>query len=156
MKEIILEQRIMEVQFDELSADDRELVERAIEATGRSYAVYSHFCVGAALRLDNGEIVIGCNQENASFPVGICAERAALFAAGSSYPDVAVHSLAIAARNAGGLLSEPVSPCGICRQAIVETEVRFCHPVRLLLYGARRIYIAESVKALLPLTFSEV
>lgn len=140
---------------DELLADEQHLVDKAIEATTRSYSKYSHFSVGAAVLLDNGETVIGCNQENAAFGVTICAERTALFAAGAMYPDVAVKAIAIAARNADGLLSDPVTPCGSCRQAMIETEQRFSHPLRIILYGTNRIYVLDGIKNLMPLSFSD-
>lgn len=156
MKELTLTSTIRVAQMDELTDQERQLVEAAIEATTRSYSKYSHFSVGAALRLANGEMVIGCNQENAAFPVTICAERTALFAAGAMYPDEPVEMLAIAARTPDGeLQEEPVSPCGSCRQVIVETETRFRHPVRLLLYGRKHVYIIDGIKALMPLTFSD-
>ena len=141
--------------MEELDEKDRQLVEAAIEATKSSYAPYSHFNVGAAVRLDNGIVIPGCNQENAAFGVTICAERTALFAAGAQYPDAKVEAIAIAARNADGLLDDPVSPCGTCRQAMVETEKRSGNKLHILLYGRKHVYIIEGIGALLPLTFSD-
>jgi len=156
MKEVELKTVIQECQMDELSAEDRQLVEQAIEATRRSYAPYSHFHVGAAVRLENGEIVIGCNQENAAYPSGLCAERTALFAAGAQYPDVPVRVLAVAARGTDGeMTEEPTGPCGSCRQVIIESETRAKHPIRILLYGRRCVYIIDGIRQLMPLTFSE-
>ena len=155
MKEIKLQTTITLSRPEELSAEDHLLVERAIEATASSYSPYSHFAVGAALRLADGTIVIGSNQENAAFPSGICAERTALFAAGAQYPEAKVEAIAIAARNADGLLGEPVSPCGTCRQAMVETEQRSGGKLRILLYGTNHVYIIIGIGALLPLTFSD-
>ena len=156
MKEVELKTVIQECQMDELSTEDRQLVEQAIEATRRSYAPYSHFHVGAAVRLENGEIVIGCNQENAAYPSGLCAERTALFAAGAQYPDVPVRVLAVAARGTDGeMTEEPTGPCGSCRQVIIESETRAKHPIRILLYGRRCIYIIDGIRQLMPLTFSE-
>lgn len=156
MKHIELKSTITECQLDELTAEERQLVEMAIDATNRSYAPYSNFHVGAAVRLRNGVLIPGCNQENAAFPVTLCAERTALFAAGAQYPDEPVDMLAIAARSPEGeLQEEPVSPCGSCRQVIIETETRFKQPVRLLLYGRRCIYVIDSIKQLMPLTFTE-
>ena len=156
MKEVELKTVIQECQMDELSAEDRQLVEQAIEATRRSYAPYSHFRVGAAVRLGNGEIVIGCNQENAAYPSGLCAERTALFAAGAQYPDVPVRVLAVAARGTDGeMTEEPTGPCGSCRQVIIESETRAKHPIRILLYGRRCVYIIDGIRQLMPLTFSE-
>ena len=156
MKEVELKTVIQECQMDELSAEDRQLVEQAIEATRRSYAPYSHFHVGAAVRLENDEIVIGCNQENAAYPSGLCAERTALFAAGALYPDVPVRVLAVAARGTDGeMTEEPTGPCGSCRQVIIESETRAKHPIRILLYGRRCVYIIDGIRQLMPLTFSE-
>lgn len=156
MKELEINPKIWEVQMDELTAEERSLVELAQEGTNRSYSPYSHFHVGAALKLQNGVTFIGCNQENAAFPSGICAERSALFAAGAQYPDQPVVMLAIAARNEEGVFTEhPVSPCGPCRQVLIETETRFHHPVRILLYGQRCVYVVDSIKQLMPLSFTE-
>lgn len=156
MKEVELKTVIQECQMDELSTEDRQLVEQAIEATRRSYAPYSHFRVGAAVRLENDEIVIGCNQENAAYPSGLCAERTALFAAGALYPDVPVKVLAVAARGTDGeMTEEPTGPCGSCRQVIIESETRAKHPIRILLYGRRCVYIIDGIRQLMPLTFSE-
>ncbi len=156
MKEVELKTVIQECQIEELSAEEQHLVASAIEATGRSYAPYSHFCVGAAVRLGNGVEVIGCNQENAAYPSGLCAERTALFAAGAQYPDEPVTMLAIAARGTDGeLTDEPTGPCGSCRQVIIESETRAKHPIRIFLYGRRCIYIIDGIRKLMPLTFSE-
>ncbi len=156
MKELELKSLITEYEFEELTKEEQHLVELAIEATDCSYAPYSHFNVGAAVLLNNGAEIIGCNQENASYPAGICAERTALFTAGVQYPDVPVRMLAIAARNTKGVLQqEPVSPCGICRQVIIETETRFQQPVRILLYGSKRIYAIDGIGNLMPLSFTE-
>ena len=156
MKELEIKPKILEVQMDELTAEERSLIELAIEGTNRSYSPYSHFHVGAALKLQNGVTIIGCNQENAAFPSGICAERSALFAAGAQYPDQPVVMLAIAARNEEGVFTEhPVSPCGPCRQVLIETETRFHHPVRILLYGQKCVYVVDGIKQLMPLSFTE-
>ena len=153
MKTIDINIRMLFCQMDELQQDDRELIECSIEATKNSYARYSNFHVGAALRLADGSIVIGANQENAAFPSGLCAERSAIFAAQSQRPDQAITTLAIAARNCDGLLKNPLTPCGACRQVILEIEDRYKHPVRILLYGTNGIYVISSVKDLMPLSF---
>lgn len=145
---------IMVAKMEELSADDAELVNQAIAQTCKSYSPYSKFNVGAAIRLENGETVVGCNQENAAFGVTMCAERSALFAAGAKCPEVAVTAIAIAARDAEGLLREPISPCGVCRQAMVETETRYNRRLRILLYGTEKIYVIDGIAELMPLTFS--
>ena len=156
MKYLDVKPTITVAQMEELSESEQGLIRQAIEATRRAYAPYSHFHVGAALMLENGVTVIGCNQENAAFPAGICAERSAIFAAGAQYPDQPVVMLAIAARTPQGeLQAEPVSPCGTCRQVLIETETRFHRPVRILLYGQKHIYIVNSIKELMPLSFSE-
>lgn len=156
MEEMILKTEIQVAQRDELTDTDRLLIDMAIEATSRSYAPYSHFCVGAALILKNGKTFMGCNQENAAFPAGICAERSAIFAAGAQYPDQPVMTLAITARNTKGeLIDEPASPCGTCRQVIIETEKRFLQPVRILLHGKKHTYVINGIKQLMPLSFTE-
>jgi len=156
MKELLLHSTFVEYLLEELPKEEQKLVQMAIEATDRSYANYSKFHVGAALLLENGEIIIGCNQENAAFPAGICAERTAIFAAGAQYPDVPVRTLAIAARDPKGeLTAEPVSPCGTCRQVMIETETRFSQPVRILLYGRNRILAMNGIRHLMPLSFTE-
>ena len=154
MKEMILQTKVKVCTLDELPAADREVVEAARRATANSYAVYSHFNVGAAVRLVDGTIVCGTNQENAAYPSGLCAERTTLFWANSQYPDKAVDLLAIAARTDSGELERPIPPCGACRQVILETEKRFNRPVRIILYGSRECYVIEDgIKALLPLSF---
>lgn len=156
MKDLELKIQIRECQLDELSPEEQQLVAKAIASTDNSYAKYSHFHVGAALLLENGVVLPGCNQENAAFPAGLCAERSAIFAAGAQYPDVAVTTLAIAARNPQGeLTEEPVSPCGTCRQVMIETETRFKRPIRILLYGRRRIFVMDGIRHLMPLSFTE-
>ena len=156
MEELVLKSTVKVAQMDELTEEERKLVEQAIEATNRSYVPHSHFHVGAAVQLKNGVTLMGCNQENAAFPAGICAERSALFAAGAQYPDQPVTMLAIAARNdEGEFLEEPVTPCGTCRQVIIETETRFKHPVRILLYGTKHVYVIAGIRELMPLSFTE-
>lgn len=153
MKNIQLEINMQHMQLEELNTDDRELVEAAIKATDNSYAKYSNFRVGAALRLGDGRVVIGANQENAVFPLGLCAERTAIFAAQAQYPDQPVTSLSIAARNEDGLVKSPVTPCGSCRQVILEIEERYKQPIRILLYGTDGVLVVNTVRDLLPLCF---
>lgn len=157
MEEITLKSTIKVCQPEELIDDDQQLLRVAVDSTRKSYAPHSHFCVGAAVRLENGLVLPGCNQENAAFPAGICAERSAIFAAGAQYPNQPIVALAIAARDTTGQLTQdPISPCGTCRQVIIETETRFHQPVRILLYGQRKVYvIEEGIKALMPLSFTE-
>lgn len=153
MEEIHLDIKIEQYAIEELSNSEQELVRSAIKATHNAYANYSRFYVGAALRLANGQIVIGANQENAAFPSGLCAERSAIFAAQSQQPEQPITTLAIAASNDEGLLKDPITPCGACRQVILEMEDRYKRPVRILLFGARAVYAVNSVKDLLPLSF---
>ena len=154
MKEMIMQTKVAVCTYDELQTADREVVDAARAATANSYAVYSNFNVGTAVRLSNGTIVSGSNQENAAYPSGLCAERTTLFWANSQYPNEAVETLAIAARTAQGELEMPIPPCGACRQVILETEKRFGNTIRIILYGAKQCYIIEDgIKALLPLSF---
>ena len=153
MEQIDINISIQSYQLDELSPQDQELVQAAIKATHNAYANYSRFYVGAALRLENGKMVIGANQENAAFPSGLCAERTAVFAAQANYPDSPIETLAIAGRNEKGVLPNPITPCGACRQVILEIEDRYKKPIKILLYGTQKIYCVKSVKDLLPLSF---
>ena len=146
MKEIKLEIHIRSCAYEELSEEERRLIDAAKEATARSYAPYSRFHVGAAALLANGIIVSGSNQENAAYPSGTCAERTTLFYANSQYPDQA-------ARNASGFLDSPIPPCGACRQVLLETEQRYGHPMHILLYSNQEIYCLSGVRDLLPLSF---
>lgn len=146
--------------INELEDADRQLFEEAVKALETAYAPYSEFNVGAAVALENGEIVRGSNQENIAYPSGLCAERVAIFAAASQYPGVPIHTLAIAARHRKDLelennaLSGHVTPCGACRQVIMEYERLLEHPIRILTGAtAGRIYIIENAESLLPLVF---
>lgn len=143
--------------FEALSEADRLLVEAARQATYTSYAPYSHFSVGAAVRLSNGEVVSGSNQENAAFSAGTCAERCTMFYANARYPDAPIREIAIAARGTDGRFTEaPISPCGVCRQALIEAQTRAAAPIRVLLYGAREVLVISSVSQLLPFQFDEI
>jgi cytidine deaminase len=139
---------------EELEIEDRQLLDKAREATAHSYAPYSHFRVGAAARLNNGQIVTGTNQENASFPVGICAERVLLSAAASLYPDTPIRAIAVSYFNEQGPAEQPISPCGICRQSLQEYETRTGQPIRLILGGQTGpIYVIPQSASLLPIAF---
>jgi len=139
-----------------LKEEDRKLLEKAKESLASSYAPYSRYHVGAAVRLENGVVVTGSNQENMSFPAGLCAERVAVFAAASQHPGVPIQALAITASAETFSVKEPVPPCGVCRQAIVEYEMKFQKKIRLILSGETgSIYIIEGMQTLLPLTFIE-
>ena len=139
----------------ELPAADLALLAAARAATKDAYAPYSHFRVGAAARLQNGEIITGTNQENASFPAGICAERTLLSVAASRFPGMAIDTLAISYTNEHGPSHHPISPCGICRQSLQEFEQRTGRPVRLLLGGqVGKIFVIPGASLLLPLAFT--
>lgn len=147
---------IISAQYPELTPTQQLLVDKARQATHRSYAPYSHFSVGAAILLSDGTIVTGANQENAAFPSSTCAERSACYYAGANYPDAKFEKIAIAARGTdGNELQQPIPPCGACRQALLEYEKLAGHPVEVILTGTDEIYILPSVASLLPLSFSE-
>lgn len=142
------------LQENELSANDALLVNAAKAATRSAYAPYSHFHVGAAVALKNGEIITGNNQENAAYPSGLCAERCAVFYANAKYPEVPVCTIAIVASPKEGMFTEfPITPCGACRQVLLETENRYGRPIRLVLYGTKVCYVIERVSLLLPFQF---
>ncbi len=156
MQEDILQIRATRLTWGELSDSQRELITAAKQMTNKSYSPYSHFSVGAAVRLANGGIVCGSNQENAAYPSGLCAERTALFAANANYPDQPVVSLAIACFTGGHFTLQPGSPCGGCRQVMVETEHRFGQPMEILLFGTEFVYQFHSAADLLPLVFTDL
>ncbi len=156
MKDFEITLKVAVNTLESLSPDDRALCEAAVEATSRAYAPYSHFHVGAAILLSNGEVITGANQENAAFPSGTCAERSACFYAHARYPEAKFRAIAIAARNSEGHLTEPpTAPCGACRQALLEYETLAGAPVRVMLVGRENVFAVPSVKSLLPLAFSE-
>lgn len=137
----------------ELPESDAALIVAAREIAQDAYAPYSGFKVGAALRLTDGKIIGGNNQENASSPVGCCAERTALFWANANYPDMAVRAIAVTATDRNGNRPSGLSPCGLCRQALLEAEIRFNQPIRILLDNSNGIDVLDDVKSLLPLSF---
>ncbi|MCL6524602.1 MAG: cytidine deaminase [Thermoflavifilum sp.] len=148
---------------DALTPADRHLLQKARETTRKAYAPYSFFQVGAAILLQNGQVICGANQENASFPAGICAERVALSAASALYPGIIIQALAVSylpvSKETGMPLSEkanhPISPCGICRQSLLEYEQRQDHPIRIILGGMRgEIIVIPTATSLLPFSFS--
>lgn len=154
MRKITISTEIIAVTYDELNDEERLLIDFARDANKRSYAPYSKFCVGAAIKLDNGEIITGANQENVAYPSGTCAERSACFYAHARFPDANFKAIAIAARDgSGNEVTTPISPCGACRQSLLEYETLSGKNIKVILAGASEIYIAESVKALLPLAF---
>lgn len=154
MRQLQIETTIHVYTYTELDAESQRLYHAAQEAAQKAYAPYSHFQVGAALLLDNGELLTGSNQENASYPAGCCAERTALFYAGAHYPSHAVSRLAIVAFNPQGQV-EQISPCGICRQVLLETEQRQGSPISIWLFGQSAIYRFPSATSLLPFCFGK-
>ena len=142
--------------LDQLELRDRELAQAAIEATKSSYAPYSHFNVGAAVRLDNGEIIKGSNQENAAYPSGICAERTAMFYASANYPENAMTAIAITASQNGTLCDNPVTPCGSCRQVMAQYQTKGGQPMEILLVGGKKIWKFGKVDDVLPLIFDSI
>ena len=155
MEHVTIKTEINVYKYEELPEDIRQLADMAMKATDNSYSPYSGFRVGAAVRLEDGMIVVGANQENAAFPVAMCAERAAIFNAQSNHPQSAVTHIAISARNSFGFVEEPVSPCGSCRQVILEMEHRYGHKIRIYLCGAKVIYEINGINGLLPLSFTD-
>ena len=153
MKDLIITAKIQVFDYNELNLLEKNLIDAAKEAVNRAYVPYSHFQVGAAVLLANQEIITGSNQENVAFPSGLCAERTTLFYANSRFPDTAVDTIAVAAYTNGDFTADPITPCGACRQVILETQNRYKHPVRILLYGKKAVYIIESITDLLPLAF---
>ena len=141
---------------EEMTAADRELCRAAVEALDGSYAPYSHFHVGAAVRLSDGTIVKGANQENAAYPSGLCAERTAMFAAGANYPGLDMESIAVVARQDGRICSSPAAPCGACRQVMAQYQTKSGKPMSVILVGADRIMKFSRVDDLLPLIFDNI
>ena len=139
---------------EELPAEDRALVAAARSSAAQAYAPYSRFRVGAAIRLTSGKVVTGNNQENASYPEGLCAERVALFAAGATFPADPVEAIAVAAQSDDYRIDRPVTPCGACRQAVAEYEHRHRQPIRMLMTGeSGPVLVAAGIEHLLPLLF---
>lgn len=142
--------------IEELPATEAKLVKNAKEAAQRAYSPYSKFSVGACLLLQNGVMVEGSNQENASYPCGCCAERTALHYAKSQYPNEKIIAIAIVAYDQNNLLlKDPVTPCGLCRQALLEYEIANQEPIKIIMNGANYTYIVNSATDLLPLSFDK-
>lgn len=142
--------------IDQLEAQDRKLAEAAIQATEGSYAPYSGFNVGAAVRLDNGEIIKGSNQENAAYPSGICAERTAMFYAAATYPENAIEAIAVTASQNGILCGNPATPCGACRQVMAQYQTKGGKPMAIILVGGKKIWKFDRVDDILPLIFDSI
>ena len=138
----------------ELSTEDKMLMDKAIKARNKAYAPYSKFNVGAALLLENNQVVLGNNQENAAYPSGMCAERVAIWKAGSEYPNIKILKLAITASSSITKVDKPVGPCGACRQSLSEYEIKQKHPFSILFMGeVGEIVKTESLNSLLPFSF---
>jgi cytidine deaminase len=142
--------------LEELDPKDRALTEAAIEAQKTSYAPYSHFNVGAAVRLEDGTMVKGSNQENAASPAGLCAERTAMFAASAQHPGLAMESIAIAGGHRYTITEQPVSPCGSCRQVMSEYQRKTGVPMSIILYGKDKIKVFDRVEDILPFIFDSL
>lgn len=142
--------------LDELSQEDKNLMNEAIKARQNAYAPYSKFSVGAALILENGTIIKGNNQENAAYPSGMCAERVAIWNASSQYPDQKVVKLAISASSSTHIVKEPVAPCGACRQTLSEYEMKQKDPIEVFFMGEEgKVIKTSSVLDLLPIAFDK-
>ena len=155
-----MEEKTIQIKYAEypsveaLPPAEREVLEKAIEATATAYSPYSHFCVGAAVLLDNGEIVIGSNQENVAYPSGLCAERTAMFAASARYPKVPMRKIAIVGKNQQGELCA-ATPCGACRQVMSEYQDVAGQNIQIILYSeGGTVLVFDGIDTLLPLRFS--
>ncbi|TDW49681.1 cytidine deaminase [Flavobacterium sp. 270] len=157
MKEIsITSSFIVYDSLDELSKEIQDLMNQAVEVRKKAYAPYSQFRVGAALLLDNGKIILGSNQENAAYPSGLCAERTAIFYAGSTYPEAKILKMAITAASDTNQTTAPIPPCGSCRQSIAEYEIRQETPIEIYFMGEiGEVYKSASLKNLLPFMFDK-
>ena len=141
--------------MSQLAEEDEVLMARAIDSAASAYAPYSNFHVGAAVLLENGEIVTGNNQENVAYPSGLCAERVALFTAGAHFPNVPIKTIAITAQSESFDISEPLAPCGACRQVMVEYEKKYMGKIRVILKGETgKIWVVQSINDILPFSFS--
>jgi cytidine deaminase len=156
VKEKEINIKLKEYTKEEFSSNEfNNLVEQSVTVLENAYAPYSLFSVGAAVLLENGEIITGTNQENAAYPSGLCAERVAMFYANSKFPDVAVKAIAVSAKYKGQLIKQIIPPCGSCRQVLLETETRFKKPIKVILASDKNLIISDNVKQLLPLNFDD-
>lgn len=156
MKEVEIKTTIFEYDsIDEIDSESQLLIKNAKEVVKNAYAPYSKFSVGAAVLLENGEIITGTNQENAAYPSGLCAERVAMFYANSKFPNVPVVAMAVSTYVNNHYSEIPTPPCGACRQVILESEMRFKKPIKLIMAAENKITVIMNAKALLPLNFDE-
>lgn len=141
--------------INDLQEVDQQLLQQARDITETAYAPYSNFFVGAAAQMENGKVITGTNQENASYPVTLCAERSLLATAATIFPKIIINTMAISYHNNNGNSGHPISPCGMCRQSLLEYEGRLQHPIRLILGGLEgKVYIIPKASMLLPLSFT--
>lgn len=155
MHEEIIQTKYIVCQYEELDAEMQKLVDAAKEMTRNSYSPYSHFAVGAAILMADGEVFTGSNQENAAYPSGLCAERTAAFYAAAQRPNTAMKAIALATFSKGEFLDESAAPCAACRQVLLEYEHKFHQPLKVILYGKKQTYIFDSVSSLVPFTFTD-
>jgi len=155
MKKLTLETKVYIYSHDELKIEWQELIVEAKKSVQNAYAPYSKFNVGAAVLLENGEVISANNQENATYPSGLCAERVAVFYANAKYPQVPIKAIAIAAFTNNSYLEKPITPCGACRQVLLESENRLKSNIEILMYGTSHTIVINSAKELLPLSFDE-
>jgi cytidine deaminase len=140
---------------NDLNTEEASLLEKAHQSMKNAYAPYSNFHVGAAILLENGEVVVGNNQENAAYPSGLCAERVAIFHASAVYPGIGVKTIAVCCKASDSVLETPVPPCGACRQVIAEYETKYNKHIRIIMQGEKgKVYVAKSIESLLPLMFN--
>ena len=157
MKEVRIESVLQVFEnFDELPEEVKSLMKQAMDAREKAYAPYSNFSVGAAILLDNEEVITGNNQENASYPSGLCAERTAIYYAGAQYPNVKIKRMALTAGSRTKQTVSPIPPCGACRQAIAEYEVKQEAPIEIYFMGETgKVVKSNSLANLLPLVFDK-
>ena len=140
---------------EELPLELKELVNTAKDNLASSYSPYSGFQVASALKLENGKVIIGSNQENIAYPSGLCAERVAIFSAGSNYPGVSIEAIAITANSSNGEVADPVTPCGACRQVMIEIECTQEKPITVVMTGFKgEVWVTKSVSQLIPFYFT--
>jgi len=152
MERNTIEIPVQKFRLSELSDEERFWIDTAIISAKQAYAPYSQFNVGAVVVLENGKIVTGNNQENIAYPSGMCAERVALYYAGARYRDVPVKAIIVIAVK-DGIVQKHISPCGACRQVLLETEIRSNQPIRVILAGSEEVHIINSAELLLPVSF---
>ncbi|MDD4429063.1 MAG: cytidine deaminase [Paludibacter sp.] len=155
MDQKIIETKVNIYHLTELEPEIQVLINKAKEQVQQAYAPYSNFFVGAAVLLENGALFVANNQENAAYPSGLCAERIALFYANAQFPNVPVRAIAIAAYTGNDFVAYPITPCGSCRQVMLEAETRFENSIDIYMYGTECIYHIENAGQLLPLKFEK-